>query len=334
MIKKVLLHEINSLFRNGIELYIGMASFEDRCLSTLKALNQSPKQCLFFKNITAGHLAERNLNHLMNMSSGHNMVIDLDLDSPITAADAFTKAISENIHTSYSGEIFIDTTTFTHEQLLILLRILDQTQPTNKVYMGYVGAEKYSTNTDVNNVWLSRGVAQIRTILGYPGSFAPSKKLHLIVLAGFEHERAAAVIEKFEPARLTLMCGAPHQSVSTCHHDTNKHFFEELRKFVELTQSTKTAVETQYFSCVDPFCAKDTILKLAIQSHDYNVVVCPMNTKLSTIGAGLAALENQRIQLAYARAIEYNESGYSTPSDTITVFEHTVFAPLASNATP
>lgn len=322
MINKVPLLEIDNLFPDGISFYIGMASFEDRCFSILDALKQPPKHCLFFKNVAAGNLAEKNLDRMVGMAVDRNIVIGLDLDSPITAADAFTKAMTENITSSSVGAVFIDTTTFTHEQLLILLRVLDLSRPKGKIYMGYTGAEKYSTNTDIENVWLSRGVAQIRTVLGYPGSFAPSKKLHLTILVGFEHERAAAVIEQFEPARLTLMCGDPSQSVSTGHYDTNKRFFDELRRFVERTQTTQTAVEALYFSCVDPVDARDKVLRLATQSDDYNMVVCPMNTKLSTIGVGLAALENQRIQIAYARAIEYNEEGYSTPSDSATIFEY------------
>lgn len=322
MINKIPLHEIDNKFPEGIALYIGMASFEDRCISILEALKLPPKHCLFFKNVAAGNLAEKNLNHMVGLAADRNTVIGLDLDSPITAADAFTKAMTENITFSSEGVVFIDSTTFTHEQLLILLRILDQYRPKDKIYMGYIGAERYSTNTDIENVWLSRGVSQIRTVLGYPGSFAPSKKLHLIILVGFEHERAAAVIEQFEPARLTLMCGDPSKSVSAGHYDTNKRFFEELKNFVERTQFTQTAVEALYFSCVDPFSTRDTVLQIATQSSDFNIVVCPMNTKLSTIGVGLAALKDKRIQIAYARAIEYNEAGYSTPSAMATIFEY------------
>jgi hypothetical protein len=65
------------------------------------------------------------------------------------------------------------------------------------------------------------------------------------------------------------------------------------------------------------------VLEKAAMSDNYNIVVCPMNTKISTIGVGLAALQNNKIQIAYARAIEYNEAGYSTPSDMTTIFEYT-----------
>jgi hypothetical protein len=176
----------------------------------------------------------------------------------------------------------------------------------------------------VEHVWLTRGVAQIRSVLGYPGRLSPSKKLHLIVIVGFEHERVAAVIEQFEPARLTLICGDPEKSVSSSHYEVNRHFFQKVKAFVERTQSTQTAVDTCYISCVDPFEARDTVLKCASIDNGYNVVVCPMNTKTSTVGAGMAAIYDERIQIAYARAIEYNEEGYSSPSSMATVFDYAV----------
>lgn len=323
MIQKIPLCEATAFFSEGISLFIGMASFEARCFSILEALKRPPAHCFIFKNIAAGSLADSNLEHMRSLAVSRNTVVDLDLDSPITAADAFAKAMASEIVVSSSGAVFIDTTTFTHEQLLILLRVLDQFHLNRKIFMGYTGAETYSTNTlDVEHVWLSRGVSQIRSVLGYPGSFAPSKKLHLIVLVGFEHERAAAVIEQFEPARLTLMRGDPAHSVSTDHYATNKRFFDELAVFVDRTQLTQSKVDARYFSCIDPFSARDTVLELAARSDDYNIVVCPMNTKISTIGVGLAALQNERIQIAYAQAIEYNEVGYSTPSAMATVFEY------------
>lgn len=320
MIKKVQLEQVSDLFPDGIALYLGMASFEARCLSILGALQTPPAHCLLFKNSTSGSLAEMNLERMAKLALNRNTIIDLDLDSPIASADAFAKAITSEDVAPTAGVIFIDTTTFTHEQLLILLRVLDQVRPKRKIFMGYTGAKEYSTNTDIKDVWLSRGISQIRSVLGYPGSFAPSKKLHLIILVGFEHERSASIIEQFEPARLTLGVGGP--SVSPSHYATNQRFFDSLKIFVERTQLTQTAVETFKFSCIDPFNARDAVIEQANKDSGFNVVVCPMNTKISTVGVGMAAIQDERIQIAYARAIEYNESGYSTPSTMATIFEY------------
>jgi hypothetical protein len=319
--KKVLIKDVAEELSEPIGLYIGMVSFESRCTSILLGLPQPPQHSLFFVGAVAGATTEQSLEKLIRSAGENHSVVKLDLDSPVSTGNAISRAITLRLLEIGSGCIFVDTTTFTHEQLLILLRIFHQIRPQKKVFFGYVGAESYSTNTDSDHVWLSRGVSQVRSVLGYPGKLVPSKKLHLIVLVGFEHERAEAVIERFEPARLTLGIGEFGQSVSATHHATNQRFFDEVKNFVDQTQLTQTSVTTFAFSCIDPFKARDNILALVSESQDYNVVVCPMNTKISTVGAGLAALQNKDIQIAYARAIQYNEVGYSTPSDHATIFE-------------
>lgn len=321
MNEKIKLQNLQSRFPRGISVFIGMASFEERCSSIISSLNGIPSHCFLFRNINSGGLSEENLRNMLGFTGGRHDVIDVDLDSPITAADAFSSAVNSAAIAGSDGDIFVDVTTFTHEQLLILLRVIDLARLSNRIVVGYTGAAAYSFNTPAENVWLSRGVAQIRSVLGYPGTLVPSKRLHLIVLVGFEHERAAALIERFEPARLTLGVGGAQQSVSTSLHATNERFFTELRRFVDRTRLTFDSVDTFTFSCVDPAMTRDAVLAQVEAGNDFNVVVCPMNTKLSTIGAGLAALKNERIQLAYARAIEYNEAGYSSPSDEVTIYD-------------
>ena len=79
-----------------------------------------------------------------------------------------------------------------------------------------------------------------------------------------------------------------------------------------------TSVRRFEFSTADPVTARDDILRQCKKFAPYNVLVAPMNTKLSTIGAGLAAVWHPQIQLTYALPITYNLKGYSVPSDTCT----------------
>jgi hypothetical protein len=44
-----------------------------------------------------------------------------------------------------------------------------------------------------------------------------------------------------------------------------------------------------------------------------------LNTKLSTVGVALAAIENPEIQICYAEPEEYNTDGYSKPGKEVTV---------------
>jgi hypothetical protein len=322
MTRKILLSSLATSLTQPIVLFIGMASFESRCTTLLQEFVRS-KICndfCFFTNLQAGKDAAKNLQTMQQLVEDNASTTSLDLDSPTLAASAFLKAI-DSTRALEDGAIFVDTTTFTHEQLLILFRVLTEAKLSRLVIFGYTGADAYSTNTELKNAWLSKGVSQIRSVLGFPGNLLPSKRLHLIVLVGFEHERAKTVIERFEPNVLTLGIGKRDESVSERHHATNTHFFEEVKRFVELKASISTDVRTFEFSCVDPLAAHQSVLDQVALSPDHNTVICPMNTKLSTLGVALAATQNESIQICYSRAIEYNEDGYSTPSKQITLFE-------------
>lgn len=321
MNQKILITDLDKKLTEPIALYIGMASFESRCMTILKEICEKEICNTFhiFKNAETKELAETNLIQMLSFIKGEVDKTIISLDEPTLTANSFIKII-ESSRSLKAGSLFIDITTFTHEQLLILFRILEQIKLKRNIIFGYTGADEYSTNTTLENIWLSKGVSQIRSVLGFPGNLLPSKKLHLILLAGFEHERAKAVIERFEPNILSIGIGKRDQSMSDKHHVTNTRFFQEIKKFVELKTSTSTNVNTFEFSCIDPLETKNTVLEQVSLYQDFNTVICPMNTKLSTLGVAFAAADNEALQICYSRAITYNESGYSSPSNIITLF--------------
>lgn len=318
---KVAIKDLQSALAEPIALFIGTASFEDRCRTIFEGLVQRPAKSLLFKNAQAGPNAELNLQLMMSLAGESAERGDVDLDDPVATARSLAAVVAKAAEAP-GGCIFVDITTFTHEQLLILYRVLENARPDRNIVFGYTGADQYSVNTEVASAWLSRGVSQVRSVLGFPGNLLPSKRLHLILLVGFEHERARAVIEAFEPNVLTLGVGMQSQSVSEQHFQTNRRFFEDVQKFVEVRTTLGSAVNKFVFSCVDPDAARNAILAEVARFGDHNTVICPMNTKLSTLGAALVASANPAAQLCYSRAIEYNEAGYSTPSDQATLFRH------------
>ena len=240
--------------------------------------------------------------------------------SPTVTANVITSAVISRMKEIGTGTVLLDITTFTHEHLLILMALIRNHGLPCQVLLGYTGAAEYSTNTDEESVWLSRGVGQVRSILGYPGDMAPSRRLHLIVLVGFEVERARTLIEIMEPSKLSLGIGAQEKSISSRHYARNERFRNRLQEFQMRQLQTQTEVDKFTFSCVDPDEARDAILLQAAKYPEFNTAVCPMNTKISTIGVGLAALQDPRLQVAYAAVAEYNEAGYSTPGEEVRVF--------------
>jgi len=127
-----------------------------------------------------------------------------------------------------------------------------------------------------------------------------------VIMIGFEIDRASTIIETYEPAEVVLGRGAASDSISDDLYQRNKAFFEDLQRQFDVHQTFE-------FSARDPLQTAIDLEREIHLDHDFNVIVAPLNTKLSTLGAGVYALRHKEIQVCYAPAMEYNEETYSTP---------------------
>ena len=151
------------------------------------------------------------------------------------------------------------------------------------------------------------------TVLPCPGELLPSRKIHLIVLVGFETERARALVEAYEPSLITLGYGTEGTSTSKKNFIANELFHKRMMALFPTSKSFNFAA--------DSFSETAIALNAEVAAQPgYNVVIAPLNTKLSTIGCALAANSNQEIQLCYAQAELYNFENYSLPSDSFHLF--------------
>jgi hypothetical protein len=278
------------------------------------------KTVVVLENIDFSAAIAENAAFIKERFQGRAKTIGLRTDRPLYVADTLKQELLPLLD-ACEGLCLIDVTTLTHEEVLIMVRLLADRAPSGRIVLAYTGAEEYSVNTDPKEKWLSKGVRDARPVLGYPGTMLPSQKLHLIILVGFEHERAQDLIQRYEPALVSLGLGQKEESLSVAHHLKNAEFHERVRDFAQDVTASTASVHTFEFSCIDPVAAARSIGSESQRFSGYNVAVCPMNTKPSTIGCALAAIENQSIQLVYVQPVEYNTLGYSTPGKTCTLFE-------------
>ena len=64
----------------------------------------------------------------------------------------------------------------------------------------------------------------------------------------------------------------------------------------------------------------ETIRGIVDREKQMNTVLAAMNTKMSTVAAGVFALHNPEVQISYAQAEVYNYDQYSTAADDVYVF--------------
>lgn len=294
--------------------FIGYASFEER--STTIPLLIDPQRIessiVFYSK---GYDNEKSKSDIKKHFSDKYKDVELDINSCVDTARTLTNEFRGILKDNMN--LVIDVTTFTHETLLMLLKlVMDNETRINSIFCLYNGADKYSNFDDrPKDVWLSKGCKDVRNVIGYPGLMLPSKKKSLVLLTGFELERATRLIELFEPDKLYL--GRGEDPIS----DNNKvlmQFFSE--RFDEWKNSFKNIECVDFtFSCKSVEKTYDVLTDLTGKNMNENYIIVPLNTKLSTISTSLLALQNKKIQVCYSVPEMYNTSNYSTPSDKITL---------------
>lgn len=297
-----------------IDLFVGSASFERRCHSITSHLGEAKvRDAIIGINRTHWSAVEDGVA-LFRSRFGSSMVeLDLFSDDPIRSADNMDRALMQRIGGSHM-HVVVDISTFTRESLLMLIYFLRKrlTESHDLTFL-YSTASEYSVGLRPVDKWLSKGIRDVRSVLGYPGRMYPSRPMHLIVMLGFEDHRALELINRCQPTFVSLGLGDSQDPATGPHQSTNEFRLRRLESFLN-------QVDRFSFSAYDPRLAMEELARQARVFDDVNVVVAPMHTKISTVGAGLAAICDESIQLCYASAGIYNVGAYSLPGDEYYMF--------------
>jgi hypothetical protein len=311
-LERVSLNALKDKIDGDIDLFVCSASYEARCRSVADQIAPARvRHALVAETEHRDRYVSPHGDHLRQMYGERSHAALLSSEDPVVTADALLAGI-EVVPQDARGEanVLVDITTFTHESLLILVKLLTVSGfAARKTRFVYASAAEYSVGDDNSEKWLSKGVHEVRSVLGFPGEMLPSRRQHLIVLVGFEHERAAELIQTYEPSVITLGHGRAGSATSKKHEAANRHF----HGLVTSMASTYGRVRKFDFACNDPIDTCAAIEKQMRGVKSMNTVIAPMNTKLSTLGAVLAAKRHEAIQLCYARASQYNYKAYSAP---------------------
>lgn len=288
-------------------LIIGLG-FDTRCLNIADALNGSVSKTIGLVNL---HSISETSNNLDRFNRYRNSRIIGD--KPMN-----TMKLIDDLDEEVSGineDLLVDITSMSREMLLSLLAYLNSKLLIDRTTFLNNCAESYGD-------WLSKGVLEVRSILGYSGVLYPSRKLHLVILAGFEEERVISIIEQFEPNKITIGYGDGNPVVNEELEEKNIGYFTSIKmNLLDRLGYSESNIAEFDFSSTDP-----DLVKLALEEvlgsnfEDYNIIISPLNTKISSLGVGLYALEHNEVQICYAEAEIYNYPNYATASDIVQVF--------------
>lgn len=274
--------------------------FEQRSVVVAEALRDVVDSSRIFRSREASAKAMVNVDRVSALLGGNN-IVELDVRDPFGISGHMldlAKTIS-----SRSERTVIDISSFRREELLIMLRMLAHSSgPDVKCDLVYVKAEQFASD------WLSRNTNEFRSVVGYPGEAIPSRRPHLVVLLGFEFERARDIIENYEPARISVGCGVRRDHGNEGMYQRNRRLLSELKSLYGNT------VDEFEFPLNRPAQVQE-VLATVIAQGEFNHIIAPLNNKLSTLGVGVFAMRRPEVQVCYGVVEEYNESQYSTPAN-------------------
>lgn len=298
----------------SINVFIGSASFEARCLSVLRQLRRaSISLAVIANNTTYGEAIAANLKRIQDEFKGQITELTVRSDDPVYSAENIATVLND-VMVGSPKRVLFDVTAFTRETLLMLLFFLaGKLRVTDEVRFVYTNAKEYSVGDLPEHKWLSKGIREVRSVIGYPGRISPTLPTHLVVLVGFEYERAFELVRLCEPSTVSLGISDASEQGTAPHHEINQRIHGELRR-------TLAHVNTFVFKAYDVDGTREALLHQVQTQTNVNTVIAPLNTKISTVGAALLALQDDTVQLCYAPANLYNIRNYSVPGDDYYLF--------------
>lgn len=295
--------------------YLCAASYERRVVDTaLFVSRKKPQMIQVFHAVDCCREIDRSVDVLKDIFP-EAQLCETRLSNPLATARVIGQSVDSLVERGIT-EVLVDISTFTHEQLLVLIKVLLSNRDSfSRIYVVYSHSREYSAGLDDVNKWLSKGCREIRSVIGYPGRMIPGQEMTLMVLSGFEYERAVSVITQMEPDKLLVGIGMATEEELTWHKKAIEAFSRLIRDFC----AVRSNVEDYEFPSYDMEGAissiKDAISKVP---EEDNIVAVPMNTKLSTVALALVARSCERLQICYAQPDVYNVEAYSVPGDKLT----------------
>lgn len=288
-------------------MFITCASFEERCLGIPRRFAKEYQFRNGFIFVYDDPNDER-LDHLKQMkailkSRGVLQEIPTSEKEPLPAIGKLTTMLGKlKLRPTSEHVVTVDVTTFTKRHLLMLFKAIDDLGLWNVLRIYYTEPRNYVTNLYLP---MSMGIRTVSQITGFM-SFTPlDKPTLLVILLGYEGDRAKAIYENLDPNKVLLVIPKPpyHPEWDGRTEEMNKHLIKIVGKDkIKYVHSTDSAV------------AADQLAEILGEYplDRWRCSIAPLGTKPQTLGVYLFWRRNRgRFSVIYAQPLRHNERFFS-----------------------
>lgn len=290
-----------------VDLFISGISLEDRCprgweVLKSKGINAKIKIIFYFNEVIKSSLGQVNFDKLFELQSKDHK-LRVKIYDEISGLMEFEKSLRDISPEFKFEKVVVDFSVMIKPYTFILLKYLSDILDLERIYLLYTEPASYHKSRakivpDGSN-YFTKGSIKTGEIPSYSGSKDLSKKKALIVLLGFEGERAVEVVRAVESDITIPINGFP----------AYRPEFKDISivSNEELLWESEIFKNLDYAPANDPFETKKVLEKIYSQYSDrYNISVAPLGTKPMALGSCLFALQHKDCRIIYPYPTEYN----------------------------
>lgn len=287
-------------------VFIACASFEERCLGVLRRLSEDYRFDNGFLFAYDDPNEEREL-HLQEMEQilklrGSLQTIRTSENEPLPALGELAAKLNRlKLHTD-NCIITIDITTFTKRHLLLLLKIIDDLGLWNALRVYYTEPRDYITDLYLP---MSMGVRAISPITGFISHGPLSKPTLLVIILGYEGDRAKSILENLDPNEVLLIVPKP------AYHPEWEGRTEAMNKqLIKIIGQDRI----RYIHSQDSLMVANQLEEIlrGYPLDEWRCSIVPLGTKPQTLGTFLFWRKNKgKLSIVYGQPLRHNERFFS-----------------------
>jgi len=299
--------EIKSLTRlnehRPDDLFICCASFEERCLSSAAKMGTDfltkfavifvVEEPIYKKQVE--HNMFRLQTELRKKATEGIFVISCQRENPMEGISQMEDVLRQcKLKVDGGPFITVDISGFTKIYLLELLHYLAIDKDLGLPRLLHTTQRYLPTK-------LTQGIQQITTMPNFYGSPSLEKEMALVLLLGFEPERALAVWKQLNPARTIALITNPPR------HGNLDYLKYARQNNADLL--SKPSVEVRDIPADNPYAVKNVLEAIHEETKDaFNMVIGPFGTKPQVVGVFLFCQEHRKAQVVYSFPATYTRS--------------------------
>lgn len=235
-------------------------------------------------------------------------IAPFEIEGPIGFVRSLGRRIDELHDENPLRAVTVDISTFPRQELLLLLRYLDNHPMRGQIRLLYGEPAQYATEEkNIEHRWLTRGVKSVHPVPGFGGIQLPRLPKILVIILGHEGERTHICLRRHQPDKIVFIPQGESQ-----HHKGLREISAQQNEEIILLYGARNIWNAGLPSRGVVETAEVISEIFRAHRYSYNMFISPNGTKLQLIGAYLAARQFPEIQLTYAVPAVYNWENYST----------------------